>query len=370
MMVVMIAITAFAIDVGYMCLVRNQAQNSADAAALAAAWDMVNEDRLRGDYYAAYANARTRAAEFAAANRIGPIQPQLLLNQGNADLNGDIILGRLEDPSNHQESLSVADFSRFNTVFVRVRCTANRNQGVPLFFARALGFNHFETVADAAATFDDNVVGFRPQPAGRNASLIPFTIHVNQWNALLSGDGIDEWSYDSDAEAITGGGDSILEMRMFPNDTEASGNFGTLEFGDTANATGDLVTQIEEGVSAEDLAAYGGALELSPLNGSIEIAGDPGMSAGLKSALHTVKGRPVSIAIHDTASDGGNNTRFRVVGFVGVRVVDFWLDGTNWKEELDHRIQIQPAYVSDPTAITSPGIGTSYFIGQPVHLSR
>ena len=69
LLVVIAIFTAVAIDVGYMCLVKAEAQRCADSAALAAGWDIVGEERLRGDLDAVYYTARTKAIEYAALNK-------------------------------------------------------------------------------------------------------------------------------------------------------------------------------------------------------------------------------------------------------------------------------------------------------------
>ena len=47
MMVGMLAMLALAVDVGYLCLARDQLQRSADAAAIAAAWELVDEEAVK-----------------------------------------------------------------------------------------------------------------------------------------------------------------------------------------------------------------------------------------------------------------------------------------------------------------------------------
>ena len=46
LMIVMIAFIALTVDVGYLYTVRNELQRSADAAAIAATWELVAEDTM------------------------------------------------------------------------------------------------------------------------------------------------------------------------------------------------------------------------------------------------------------------------------------------------------------------------------------
>ena len=71
-LVTLLGVAALTVDVGMMYQARNDAQISADAAAMAAAWQLLDEDRLLGspDPSQELAAARERAAEIAARNPI------------------------------------------------------------------------------------------------------------------------------------------------------------------------------------------------------------------------------------------------------------------------------------------------------------
>src|SRR5688500_13904492 len=79
MMVVMIAFVAFAVDVGYLYTCRNELQRSADAAAIAAAWELVDPDAPsgHGGPSAVSASALEVAAQYAGLNTIGSESPDL-----------------------------------------------------------------------------------------------------------------------------------------------------------------------------------------------------------------------------------------------------------------------------------------------------
>jgi hypothetical protein len=295
----------------------------------------------------------------------------------NYDLDGDVLLGRLDDPSNRQETLSFTDATKYNSVMIRIRCTGDRGQQSPLFFARVLGFDEFDTVAEATATFDDSVTGFQITQNTGNCSLMPFAILEEDWiNQVLDGWGTDDWSYDLETRTVSSGPDGIPEMTMYPvdmndsdfsiDDNTGSGNWTTLDIGGGDNSTAVLERQILEGVSAEDLADLGRELRLDPTTGTLDLTADTGISVGMKDALESVVGQPRTIALYDLVTDGGNNMIYRIVGFVGIRVTDLRLTGANARRY----VVIQPAYVCDPTAVTDSGIGRSYFVGKPIHLCR
>jgi hypothetical protein len=83
----------------------------------------------------------------------------------------------------------------------------------------------------------------------------------------------------------------------------------------------------------------------------------------MESALAEVVGKSRTIPLYSQVTDTGNTAQFTIVGFAGIRIVEFDLNGKN------KHITIQPAVVVDETAI-SEGSSTSYHIYKPVMLAR
>src|SRR5437667_10394809 len=79
MIVVLLGCVSLAIDLGYLCVARSELQRSADSAALAAAWELIDDHMLAGDYTmtTAMANGRAQASNYAAANRVCAQPPGL-----------------------------------------------------------------------------------------------------------------------------------------------------------------------------------------------------------------------------------------------------------------------------------------------------
>ena len=177
---------------------------------------------------------------------------------------------------------------------------------------------------------------------------------------------MDNWSYDADHKLVSRGSDGRPELRIFPIGDKGSaspGNFGTVDLGNSGNSTADLRRQILEGPSAADAAKHGGGFTLDPQTGAMPLGGDTGMSDGMALALAEIIGQPRTIMLFDSVTGGGNTAAFRIVGFAGVRIVDFSLSGK------DKFITAKPTAVMDSTAITGSG-ETSYFVGPPVRLVR
>ena len=221
------------------------------------------------------------------------------MNLGGS-FDGDIVIGRLDNATDRSTSLTLSNPREYNSVLVRVGCTADRGQDTSFFFARVMGFDRFDTVAEATASFDDRVVGFRVTDDSPNCSLLPFTVCSADWQSLCAGNGSDEWRYDLATGKMFPGPDGILEMTMFPGggaetgngqgaDSITPGNWGTVDIGDAGNSTADLGRQIRQGPNADDLVPYGGELRLDA-QGSLTLNGDTGISAGISHALADIVG--------------------------------------------------------------------------------
>jgi uncharacterized membrane protein len=133
LMVVMLACVAFAVDLGYLYVTRAQLQRTADSAAIAATWELVDQGALAGytDTSTLDSSARSRAAQYAALNPV--------LNGSPGLSNSDVTTGYIENPSDPSSPQLTGSGYPLNSVKVRVRRTTEQNGEVPLFFARGLG---------------------------------------------------------------------------------------------------------------------------------------------------------------------------------------------------------------------------------------
>ena len=256
MMVGMLAMLALAVDVGYLCLARDQLQRSADSAAIAAAWELLDEQAVRRNSEVSLLPARAnyKASQYAALNPVLRDSPQLSSE--------DVSVGYLANPSNRSLQLDTTGGNTPNAVRVRVRRTADQNGEVPFFIARFLGIDSMATEAEATAALLTSIRGFRIPNDGSNLDLMPFALDLETWTSLLQGVGTDQWRWDEQAGRILPGSDGILEVNLYPQGTGSPGNRGTVDIGGSNNSTADIERQIVEGVSPEDLAHHGGKLEL------------------------------------------------------------------------------------------------------------
>lgn len=359
MMIAMFAMVACAVDLGYLQVARAELQRSADAAALAATWELIDDDALRGYSYPWYLaqNARIRAAQYAALNEV--------TREGPGLTGDDVLVGYLPNLLDPAETLRLDGARPANAVQVRVRKTADQNGEVPLFFARALGFDGSARQAQATAVLMNSFIGFRPPSTGENLGLLPFALDLETWQNMLAGIGTDDWTWNDDLGQVTSGQDGILEVNLFPQDTGAPGNRGTVDIGSDNNSTADIARQILYGVTEADLAHHGGRLELDE-NGQLILNGDTGISAGVKDELASIIGKPRIIVLFSEVSGPGDNAMYTIVAFCGIRILEVKLTGKGTSK----RVMIQAANVLTLGGIPATDGRPGHFVYSPVWLVR
>src|SRR6185369_891571 len=224
---------------------------------------------------------------------------------------------------------------------------ATNDAPLNLFFGPALGKATASLSVTSTASLS-GAGGFRINgTSAATAQVLPITYDLPSWNTFLSSGGPDDFRYDSATKTVSAGSDGVMEFDLYPygNQDLTPGNRGTVDLGNPNNSTSDLVRQILYGLNATDLSYFGGTLRTD--NGPLYINGDTGISAGIKSALETIKGQPRAIPIFTAVSGPGNNATFTIVRFVGIRIMDVHLTGGS------KRVIVQPAIVVDTTAFSS-----------------
>ena len=366
MMVVMMGLLALAVDVGYLQNARCQLQKSADAAALAAAAELIDNEAVSGSPNMSdeITSARGMAIQFAAANTVCSTAPVVDANTGN-NTSGDVVVGYIADLSDSHAPMSTTNQDLFNSVQVRVRRNTIRNGDVPHFFAKVLGLNGAGVEGTATAAIMKNIKGFRTPDDGSNLGLLPFALDEQTWTGLLAGGGTDSWSWDEATDTLSAGGDGVREVNLFPQGTGSPGNRGTVDIGPSNNSTSDIARQILHGITESDLNALGGKIEFDA-NGELFLNGDTGISAGVKDELASIRGEPRTIPIFREVHGPGNNAQYTIVAFAGVRIMEVDLTGAASSK----KVIIQPAKVVTRGAIPNDGATSSYFVYSPVWLVR
>ena len=358
LMVVMIGVLAFALDLGYLQMAKTQLQRSADSAAIAGAWELMNaQASSHNSSTISLSNIYPVANTFSRLNEVAGQRASVAAK--------DVIVGRIASYQQPVALIVDGDAKKYNAVQVSVRRSEDMNGEIPLFFARIFGVQSKASQATATAVFLNSVKGFQVPSSGENLEILPFALDKTTWDALMSGHGSDNWTWNPETKTIQPGADGILEINLYPQGTGSPGNRGTVDIGSSNNSTADLARQIVHGVSAQDLSHIGGKLELNS-EGKLYLNGDTGISAGVKDELASIRGEPRIIPIFSTVNGPGNNATYTIVQFAGVRIMDVNLTGS-----MSHKhVMIQPAPVRAKGVIPGDGTNTSSYVYSSVWLVR
>ena len=351
-LVMILAFTSFTVDFGWISLTRAQMHNACDAGGFAGASELA----FGTGAAPALTAAEVETAAKDAARVVAGKNPAGGLESTYVDMAQDVRLGQLQwIPAEQRwgEVWGATPYTMIEVAVHRDRGTAFDINGqmldgpLPLFFAPVIGH------ADAGLQVTTTVAirpggGFQIPPGSSSTSpLLPIALDEPTWNALIAGTGNDDYGYNATTGQVTNNSDGILEVNIYPNGSSAlpPGNRGTVDIGDPGNSTNDLKRQIREGVNAADLAWFGGEIRFAGT--PLELNGDTGISAGIKSALEDVLGEVRAIPIFTSVSGPGNNATYVISRFVGVRLLDVKLTGNPNKRHLT----VQPAPFSDSTVV-------------------
>lgn len=365
-LVVMLMVAAFALDLGVICVAKTELQRSADAAALAGTEELLQQTirrREAGDFDPGEGIllAREAAVSFAGQNKVFGQATGLDENEGNSD-SGEVVVGEMPLFDPNPINLSFSDPSRYNSIRVTARRTAERNGEIGLFFGRVAGLASSGLEATSQAAFLQDFRGFRLPEYGDPAPalmVLPFAVHRDAWNDARAGLGADNYKWDPDLRTIQSGPDGLHEIELYPLNTGAGGNFGTVDIGSNNSTTPVLRRQITHGLTRADLDFHGGSLELNE-QGELHLSGDPGLKLGaLQPELRKILGQVRMIPLYRSVSGSGNGADYTIVGFAGIRVLDVQLTGSK------RFLRVQSAALVTRGGVPGPG---SFDIYSPVKL--
>lgn len=366
LLVALLGFAAFALDLGYLAVARNELQRTADAAAMAACWELIeaNPPNQTQDLSQEVTNARSVAVQFVASNKVCNSAPAITQNVANSST-GDVVIGYMANPTQAGSTMTFGVVNQYNAVQVLVQRSGAKNGDVPYFFGGIFGVNGHAATAQATAAVLKNFSGFQAPSDGSNTGILPYALDKQTWDAMLAGTGQDSFSYNPTTKTVTSGSDGVLEVNLFPQGTGSPGNRGTVDIGGANNSTADIARQIVDGISPQDFQALGKPLTLSS-SGTLSLNGDTGISAGVKDELASIIGQPRIIPIFSQVTSPGNNADYTIVQFAGVRIVEVVLTG----KMSSKRVMIQPAKMVAKGGIPSTGATTSYQVYSPVWLVR
>jgi hypothetical protein len=360
-LIMIFAFLAFTVDIGYLTVARTQLQNAADSAALGSAMNLLQGfgPGATMNLATVTATAQNAGVTAAAANKAGD------MNSVYCNATRDVQLGQYQwNGTAWTMNWGVTPYNMSRVTLHRDIPGTGGDRPLPLFFAPVLG-DHTANVHGSATAALLPGIGFTITPGNSTitAGILPIALDVGTWNALMAGVGTDNFAYNPSTGAVTAGSDGILEVDLYPSGSNLMppGNRGTVDIGTTNNGTNNLVRQILYGLSASDLAPYGGKLMFDQ---PLQLDGNPGLSAAIKAPLTAIIGEPRALPIFSAVSGNGANAVYTIVKFVGVRVLDVKLTGSPSQKH----VTIQPCPFTDGTVIPGNVTLTKDSILAPVQL--
>lgn len=347
----LVTLMAVTLDFNHIHVAETELRRSADAAAMAACWEMYDQQSAENSGIVTEEAAKEAANVFAYANSVGQESPQFAYD--------DVELGTY----GVDQSWDTSDQSAFNAVRVTLRRQAGSNGELPLFFGSITGRQSQSLHTTATAAMFNSIGGFyEPSDGDETIDILPFALDLQSWLDAVAGATSDDYAYVNGS--VQSGSDGIFETNLYPKGIGAPGNRGTIDIGGANNSTSDLSRQILHGISKQDFIDLGYPLEFDE-NGELDLNGDTGISAGVKDELATLIGKTRIIPIYAEVHGNGNNAKFTIVRWEGVRILSVKLTGKGSGK----RVMIQPAKVlARGTKIDYTGTYTSSHLVSPVML--
>ncbi|WP_442507566.1 TadG family pilus assembly protein [Novipirellula sp. SH528] len=347
----LVALMAVTIDMGHIRVAEAELQRSADASAMAACWELFDQQVSGSSESTVQASARQAANSIASLNFVGQHAPEF-----SSD---DVELGTYSP----DQSWSTSDPSTYNATRVTLRLQSGGNGELPLFFGDVTGRQSQSLRTTATAAMFSTISGFNePETHDETLDILPFALDLPSWVAMCAGLTDDDFEFDNGS--VHSGSDGLCETNLYPQGTGSPGNRGTVDIGGSNNSTKDLSRQILHGISKQDFIDLGKPLKFDS-NGELKLNGDTGISAGVKDELASIIGKVRIIPIYTTVTGNGNNAMYTIVKFEGVRILEVKLTG----KMSEKRVIVQPAKaVARYAIVDSTPVNQSSYLFTPVML--
>ena len=350
--------------IGY---VREQLQSAADAAALAGAAELLDEDRLKPDATPNIEDDAQAAQRFAALfcnYNLGLGQPWITFSDKPCLVGFGHVANPTDRSSPFESWDGVSDINQIdiNTLQVYVERSRRFGNQVPLRLAPFFGVVEARIGVQAAATVDRRVYGFRPKN-GAPIFVAPLTITqsglpqawLEQANAAAVAGANDNFTVDPSTDTVTPGPDGIPEIRVtapLPNGDppDATDTLGTLLFGFSGSDPGGIANQLRVGLEPIDLYELDGQLALDE-NNLLQLNGRTDVDADVVVVLQEIIGKKRIWPLSSIRPDlGQTGVVYDVTDFAAGRVVDA-SNGPAGKLT----VVIQPATMPTTTALVRDG---------------
>jgi hypothetical protein len=350
-LIFLLAMVAFAVDLGWVAVVKSDLQNVADSAALAGADPMLDghvlyslpgqtQEQKDAIVATATTDARARAKEYAKYNSAGSAAALTLLDS-------DIEFGFLDASSVYTPMPTFKGYP--NTIKVVMRRDPSANQPLALHFGRVLGISAVDINATASATlYAGTINSFKN--TGQNIDMLPVTFDVEHWdNYVKTGQSPDG--------KIIKDGQGTATLQLYPS-IKYKGNFGQISLNNSHVGNSTEVDWVNNGAPPSDIQKLiaDGLIPLSQHTSKTpDWQGNTGMKESLISEMNQEVGKSFIIPLFQRQATSpyqagigeGSDYYFNIVRFVAVKVVP--------SSKNNHELSVVPSAVIEPSADFIPG---------------
>jgi len=358
---------ALAVNVAKLQHVQTQLRTACRAAALAGAAELLDEGGLYGaptqtdDVW----SAREAARLYASRNTIEG-RPLVLDTNLKNDPQGDLVVGWYDPAGPVDRPLQLPTGPgphEVNTLRVTARMGRNVADRVTLWFGGLVGLTSFDIAAQAQASVDRRIVGFKPEP-GVKVPLVPLVADYAAWCAAATtaadSEVNDLYFVNPFNESVTAGADGIPELTLICGNTTSTSGVpcAPLALWNSSNLSYASSVRCREGLSADDLGDYGG--ELVVRNGECPVSVERTVPEDLPYGLMEIVGRPRAWALGEANSE--STGMINVIGFGAARVVA--VRPVENSPENAWEIVVQPTTLVSSQAVAMPGAVTNPWIAK------
>ena len=364
-LVIIAGLVAVTWGVANLSLTQRQLQSACEAAALAGAAELMDDDVLYGRLNPSDDVAAARAICQAYAS-VNPSygQPTLLdLNQGN-DPRGDVVIGYVPNPRWVKTPLDVwQGKGPANSIWVKASRSRLRGNPVSLWLGGLLGVGTGDVAAAARASLDHRVYGFRPE-LHTSVPLVPLAAASQAWHDQAGAEATegenDNFTVDYRRGYVFDGGDGIPEIIIRANlpggagsasqeDSEQNDKFLSLVLSN--NSFNESVRQRETatGLRREDLAQLGGEFSLG-YDGTLMLPAVDTLDGSWCDVLWSIRGSIRVWPLGSAAKLANDDPGCQVTGYGAAVVVHTKIDDTVEPAQLV--VTLQPALLATSTALT------------------
>ncbi len=381
-LIAVLAGAALVVDRLHLDTAKSELRIAAEAAGLAAARELANDDRLRPDFDPAALQMKSRfaAARIASQNFVAG-QPVML----STDSASDVRFGRLvNDPATGETIFVESNDHEPTSVAVAARCTEARNSAVPLPFRTFYAPTDADVVAVAEASLNFQVKGLRTvdrlpvptlplaildrpnakldsshkhstvslkQSEKANASKATQQPNTPNWTRdIEQRRGADHFGYDDSTGEVTNQADGIPEITLRTAAHSNNSKTNAFVIALSGNLTEDhLRRQIAQGWSADDLEPLGGELLFD--HGPLTLAGLRGVDCNvLAQSLRKILGQSRVVFLYERVE---GDARSHVASLQITRMVAGRVMSVREISECECEIVLQAAVLATRSAVVS-----------------